>query len=286
MWKLTEDKVMRRHGDKGKMRFLLLTLPPCLLVLAGCIPTSPLLPTDASRPTKPKRVVLSEEPKIVLGKAIQAMGGEAALKRININLFKGHGRMVTGGVPSDYRLRTQNALPDRVREEIQYLDATGQPRVTIISVLNRDKGFVQYNTELKEMDSAAVGSWKEVLYSNLVMSLIPLQNPPFTLVGEPQQRKEGVLCQAFTVKSNGHRDTTLFFDKETNLPVLVQTTILEANSGQEMTHELYLREYQNFSGLKYPTRWMVYQNGNKAQEFTIEEAQFPGKVDEQTFARP
>jgi hypothetical protein len=238
------------------------------------------------RPTKAKQQVPSEDPKIVLAKAIQAMGGEAALKRIRINLFKGHGRMVTGGVPSDYRLRTQNALPDRLREEIEYLDATGQPKVLITSVLNRDKGFVRYNTEMREMDSAAINSWKDVLYNNLVMMLVPLQSAPFTLVKQPQQRKEGMLCQAFTVQSPGHRDITLYFDKETNLPVLVQTTILEANTGQEMTQELYLREYKDFSGLKYPTRWLVYQNGNKAQEFTIEEAQFPDKVDEQAFLKP
>jgi hypothetical protein len=267
--------------------FCLLASASWVLFSTGCIPTGPLVPTDStSRPTKPRQQALSEDPKIVLGKAMQAMGGEAALKRININLFKGHGRMMTGGTVSDYRLRTQNALPDRIREEIQYLDNQGQPRVTIISVLNRDKGFVQYNTELKEMDSATINSWRDVLYSNLVMTLVPLQTQSFTLVVEPQQRKEGVLCQAFTVKSKGHRDITLFFDKETNLPVLVQTTILEANVGQEMMQELYLREYKDFAGLKYPTRWVVYQNGNKTQEFNIEDAQFPDKVDEQTFAKP
>jgi hypothetical protein len=278
---------MKATNDKGIVSFLLAAMSPFFFGMAGCIPTSPLLPTDStSRPTKPKQQVLSEDPKIVLGKAIKAMGGEAALKRINVNDFKGHGRMMAGGVANEYRLHTQNALPDRVRELIEYVDAEGKTRVTVLSSLNRDKGFIMYNAEFKEMDAAAINSWKDVLYHNLVMSLIPLQGPTFTLVAEPQQRKEGVLCQAFTVKSKGHPDITLYFDTETSLPVLVQTTIVEANTGQEMKQELYLREYKDFSGLKYPTRWVVYQNGNKSQEFTIEEALFPDKVDEQTFAKP
>ncbi len=190
--------------------------------------------------------------------------------------------MVTGNAPSAYRFQTQNILPDRAHELIEY----PQDQVTITSVVNKDLGWTMFNRELKEMDQATVKSWQDLLHVNYVMTLAPVLLPPFTLTSLSEQRKEGVLCLVVVVKCQRHRDVTFFFDKETFLPLVVRTAIFDTNRAQELDQEILLREYRDFSGLKYPSRWVVYLNGNKMQEFMIDELKLPAKIDDSVFSKP
>src|SRR4051794_23746966 len=82
--------------------------------LLGCMPT-----TAATKPARTAPVVIARptgplcDPKKVLGEAIQAMGGEAGLKRRRQNYCTGEGMAIMLNQPQRFRFKTISALPDR-----------------------------------------------------------------------------------------------------------------------------------------------------------------------------
>ena len=57
----------------------------------------------------------------------------------------------------------------------------------------------------------------------------------------------------------GFPDADLFFDKETNLPVKLETRFKETKDTLEVTHVLTFGEYKEIDGVKYFTRLKLHR---------------------------
>lgn len=254
-----------------------------IVVLQGCMPYKPVPSkvTTGPVPTIQAGAVVMTNPKELLERAIKARGGEAMLRKQWSLSYKGNGRSAPSNVVSSYQFRTVTALPDRIRDEADYEDKT-----KFVQVMNRDKGYVSINGVVKEMDSVNLRTIQESLYVSQLWTLLPLREERFTLEPLPEQRKEGVIVQGFVVKCKDHSDVTLYFEKENNLLLLSKAKVIDPNLFIEHSQETYFTRYEPVEGLIFPTRWVIYNDGNKSMELNFEHLKFIDKMDDILFAKP
>jgi hypothetical protein len=257
-----------------------------LIFVAGCMPHRPQATkadTTAPLPTLKLPAVVMSKPQEVLEKAIKARGGEANLKKFQAVSYRGKGISAPGGAISPFVFRTITALPDRTRNETDYQDGT-----RFVQVYSKGKGWISINGSVKEndIDAAAMKAKKDELYVNQLLTLLPLRDKSYTLEPIPEQRKEGVITQGFTVKQKDQPDVTFYFDKESGELLLTRTKSLDANTLVVHEEETFYTKYQAMQGIPFPMRWVTYNDGNKSMELTFEELKFLDKVDDILFAKP
>lgn len=264
-----------------KVRFQLLYIT--LMLLAGCMPNPPrsTVPVTGPAPTFRKPTAPLSKPKEVLERAITARGGETLLKKLLNVSYKGKGKSTPSNVVSSFDFRTISALPHSIRDESDYEDGT-----RFVQVLGREKGWVSISGKVKEMDPPAVRAVRELLYINNLLTLVPLRDAMYTLEPLQEERKEGVMTQGFIVKCKDQPDVTLYFDKETGLPLIVKTRVFDPNLLIERDQETIFTRYAVMQGIQFPQRWVIYTDGNKAMELTFEELKLHDKVDDILFTRP
>ncbi len=257
-----------------------------LLVCTGCMPADPIPRPSHSGPLPfASATGPLDDPKQVLDDAIQARGGEAVLKKLMNNYCTGEGQSIILNEPHRFRFKTHCSLPDRLRDESVYENG-----LHFLQVVSGGKGWSkEWNkdqTVVTELDAVNLRTTRETLYGNHLMTLVPLRDPKFKLTPLPEQRKDGYLCRAFSVQSDGHPDTTFFFDKDTRLPLVLRTKTLDPNTLVVKNQEIYFRDYQTTDGLKFPMRWVIYNDGNKAFELKFAEIKLLNSVEPQFFEKP
>jgi hypothetical protein len=252
-------------------------------VCQGCMPyhPNPTRVTTGPVPTFRHPDAPLCNPKEVLERAIMARGGEALLKRLQSVYFTGDGLSAPQNQVAHFKFHTTSELPSRIRDETDY-----DGGLKFIQVLDRDKGWVSNNGDVKGMDAVNLQSIREQLYVNLLLTLVPLREARMTLEALPQRRLEGVIAQGFIIKSQGQRDVTLYFEKENGLPLMVKTRSIDPNTLIEHDQETYFSGYAAMHGIQFPKRWNVYHDGNKSMELNFEDFKFLDKVDDILFAKP
>lgn len=264
---------------KHRLELVLLTL----VVSLGCMPNHPhpSRVTTGPVPTYRQPDAPLCNPKEVLERAIQVRGGEALLKRLQSVSYMGNGLSAPQNQVAHFKFRTISVLPDRIRDETDY-----DGGLKFVQVLDRDKGWISTNNDVKGMDSTNLQSIREQLYVNYLLTLVPLREPRFTLESIPQRRLEGVIAQGFVIKCKGQRDVSLYVEKENGLPLMVKAKSIDPNTLIEHDQETYFSGYAVIQGIQFPRRWNVYHDGNKSMELNFEDFKLLDKVDDILFAKP
>jgi len=81
------------------------------------------------------------------------------------------------------------------------------------------------------------------------------------------------------------KDFTLYFDKESGVPVK-QVAKVVGFQGQEYTAETTFADYKDFDGIKKATKVEIKRDGEKFQVMEVTEFKVLDKVDPETFAEP
>ncbi|MFT3879805.1 MAG: hypothetical protein QM703_09115 [Gemmatales bacterium] len=144
------------------------------IVSPGCMPyhPNPTRVTTGPVPTFRQPDAPLCNPKEVLERAIQTRGGEALLKRLQTVSYTGNGLSAPQNQVAHFKFRTTSALPDRMRDETDY-----DGGLKFVQVLDRSKGWISINNDVKEMDKANLQSVREQLYLNHLLTLVPLREP-------------------------------------------------------------------------------------------------------------
>jgi len=253
------------------------------IVSAGCMPYHPVPSRVTTGPVPTFRhldAVLCD-PKQVVEKAIQARGGEALLKKLQMVSFTGNGLSAPQNQVAHFKFRTTSALPDRMRDEADY-----EGGLLFVQVLNRDKGWISINKEVKEMDAVNLRSVRDQNYVNHLLTLVPLREDRFKLVPLPERRVEGVVAQGFVIKCKDQTDITLYVDKENSLPIMYKARVVDPNTNIEKDQETYFMKYTAMQGIQFPKRWVVYHDGSKSMELNFEDFKLLDKVDDILFVKP
>jgi negative regulator of sigma E activity len=222
----------------------------------------------------------------VLDKAIKAHGGAEKLAFKGALHTKSKGTIeLAGGLPytEDVTIQGQDQLKSIVTVEVM-----GQS-VVVTTVFNRDKGWINAQGQTKDMDEKLMGEMKEALYSMRLARFTALKDNKekqydVSLVGD--DKVEGRDVVGIRVASKRHKDVNLYFDKKTGLLAKITRMALDPMTGQEVSEDRIILEYQEIDGAKVAKKAVVNRDGKKFVEAEVQEVKSLDKVDDSEFAKP
>lgn len=220
----------------------------------------------------------------VVDRAIKALGGKENLSKYKAFHFKGKGVFSGMGQPFPFTGEWWLEAPERWKAQYS-MDFSGTP-TTRVEVVTRDKGWASMNDQSEEMTADQLKETHERLYGDSVVGLVALTTGDCQLSMAGESQVNGKPAVGIKVTSKGHRDFTLYFDKETGLPVKSATRAKNMTGDEEVKQETFYSDYKDFSGIKRPTKVVVKQEGKDFVEWQVAELKPLEKLDDSLFAKP
>ena len=153
-------------------------------------------------------------------------------------------------------------------------------------VLNGDKGWRKFGDEPMELDEDALANEKRRAYLEVIpITLVALKGKGFKLATASDEKVGDKPAAAIKITGTDGKDFTLYFDKESGLPVKLVATVA-GFGGDEFTQETTYKEYKDFDGIKKATKVESKRDGEDFIKSEITDFKVVDKVDPKTFAAP
>ena len=222
--------------------------------------------------------------KAVLDKAIEAMGGEAKLVKLDAFRWKSKGTITINGTESAFTLQVAAQGLDRFRSEFD--GEFGGEKVKGIAVINGKKGWRKFGDMGGAMDADALANEKRNVYLQIVpITLMPLKGKQFKVAMGKEEKVAGKPAIGLKVTGPDGKDFDLYFDKKSGLPVKLVAKVMDF-TGTEITQETVFDGYKDFAGIKRATKAVSKRDGEKFLAVEVTEFVATPKVDAKTFAEP
>jgi hypothetical protein len=157
----------------------------------------------------------------------------------------------------------------------------------LVWVLNGDKGWVKFNDNVQAMNKEALAEEREQYYAGWVATLLPLKDGTFELAPFGDSVVGDRPAVGVKVSQKGHRDVSLYFDKETGFLLKRESRIKDDRaSGKEVVQEVLYSDFNESEGVRRPARITVKRDGKLYIEEVISEYKPIEKLAESTFAKP
>jgi hypothetical protein len=219
--------------------------------------------------------------KAIVEKAIKAAGGADVLKKYPAMTTKSKGTFYGMGDGVEYTGQEYTQLPDKLRLEIH----AGDFKFT--QVFNGDKGWIQAGDNTMDMPKEMVAELQEGMQLHVVMSLVPLLEGDYKLSPLAEVKVGGKPAVGVRVEHKGHRDVSLFFDKDSGLLVKTEHKGKDVQAGgAEYTAESFLSDYKKVDGLEVPFKVSVKRDGKRYIEAEVQEAKPSEKLEDKLFQKP
>jgi hypothetical protein len=224
-----------------------------------------------------------KDARIVIDKAIKAMGGEERLVKAEVATSKTKVKFLRTASESTTQITEEGA--DRMRAEVEQ-EANGQI-IKQLTVLNGVKGWRKTRDGvIREMDQDAVLLTKRNRESLAAVTRpVILKSPRFLVQLAGEAKVEDKPTVVLDVIGSHGQDFKIFFDKESSLPVKLETKVSFPN-GRESAMETTFANYKDFDRIKVATKSEQWRDGKKSAveleiiEFKILEKVAPGTFDE------
>lgn len=222
--------------------------------------------------------------KAVVERAVTALGGQENLSKYKAAHLKGKGTFSGMGQPFPFTAEWWQDLPGQRKTRFDF-EMNGT-KMTRIEVLSGDKGWASMNDEVEELADEMLKEAKEGLYAGTVVNLVGVLDGNHQLMLAGESPVDGKPAVGVKVSSKGHRDITVYFDKESGLPVKSQTRAKDMMTSDEVDQEALYSGYKDFGGVKRPTKEVVKRSGKDFLDWQVTEYQPLEKLDASTFAKP
>jgi hypothetical protein len=218
----------------------------------------------------------------ILDKAIKVLGGEEKLGKAEAMTWKAKGKITIEGNENQFTAGATIQGLDRLHSEFE-MEINGN-QFKAISVLNGDKGWRKLGDQLMEMDKDAVANEKRTAYLMATAALVaPLKGKSFKVEAAGEEKIAGKPAHGVKATGPDGKDFTLYFDKESGLPVRMVAKVI-GWMGDEYTQEITYSDYKDFDGIKRPTKVSVKRDGDPLLEEEVVEFKVLDKVPAETFA--
>jgi hypothetical protein len=225
-----------------------------------------------------------ESARAVIERAIAAHGGRERLARVRADRVKIRGTlMAKTEVPFVSEMTVQ--LPGRFKSVIE-LTSDGEKHI-VVQIINGDKAGVWIDGQTQtKIPPAALAEMRDRLHLDRAVRLVPLlTDKTFDLAYLGESKVNERTAVGVKVTSKGQKEVRLYFDKAAGL--LAKTEhILDDGRGKEVRQEEYYGEYQDFGGIKRPTKVVALRDGKKLMEGQVIDVKYLDKVDEAEFTKP
>jgi hypothetical protein len=228
-----------------------------------------------------------DDPKAIIAKAIKAHGGEEALTKYKATQSKTKGKMtIPGAGEVEFTQEAASMLPDKLKETLM-LDVGGM-KVNVVTLIDGDKVSIEAaGNEIPITDDikkALKGAQHMMKVARLV-SLVKDKDYELSALGEVKVEDKpavGVL-----VKSKGHGDISLFFDKGTGLLAKVEHRTVDGSTGKEITEERIVVKYgdKTKEGIALPKEVLVKHDGQTFMKAEVLESKVLEKLDDSEFKK-
>jgi hypothetical protein len=220
-------------------------------------------------------------PRKVLARAIQAMGGEAKLKKLQVGQWKGTGTVQFFGNELSYTAEWFMQGPEHYR-----IDAQGDA-FSFDQGIDGTKGWFKVEpigSGVEDMDETRLREEKEEVYLQWLTTLVPLRDKAFQLSSLGEHKVEDRPAVGIEVSHKGHRKVQLFFDKETGR--LVKSEMPSERRGQKYTQEMFYRDYGEINGIPLARELVTRLDGKDFLAVKIQDFQPEDKLDAKVFSKP
>ncbi len=228
-----------------------------------------------------------DNPKDVIERAVKAAGGEENLAKHKAETFKGKGKFYGGGEGVDYTGEWNVQRPDKMKVEIT--TEAGGMKFTFVRVVNGDKVWLKLGDNVEEVDDKdRLAEAREESYANNLTTLLPLvKDKGYELKALGEFQLEGKPALGVKVSSKGHRDVSLYFDKDTGLLVRTETTVKDPMGGdKEILQETTYGDFKEVDGVKHAMKVVIQRDGKKFVEAEVTDFQHRDKIDDAVFGKP
>jgi outer membrane lipoprotein-sorting protein len=225
------------------------------------------------------------DPKAVIDKAIKAAGGADNLAKYKAESFKGTGKFYPAD--ADYSGEWDVQAPDKIR--IKITGEAGGVKFVFQRVGNGDKLWVKMgDTDATAVeDKEELAENKEAMYVNGLTRLLALKSKDKTIDVIGEEKVDGKPALGLRVSSKGHRDVSLYFDKEKGLLVKTATVVKDTMAGgKEVNQETLYSDYKETKGLLTPRKVVVFRDGKKYVDTDVTEISVEEKLDDKLFEKP
>jgi hypothetical protein len=158
--------------------------------------------------------------------------------------------------------------------------------VTLTQTIDGDTGWAQFNGPTTDLPKEALAEMKEQKYAEDFDRLNFLNEKGIELSTLEETQVDGKPAVGVLVKSKGHRDVKLYFDKSSALLVKRRQNVFDPASGKEVSQEVLFSDYQDKDGVKHYRKITAYRDGKKIIEAKVVELEFFDKLEDKVFARP
>jgi hypothetical protein len=225
----------------------------------------------------------------IVTKAVKAHGGEEKLAKYKATRAKSKGTMVYPGAGElQFTQEVVTMLPNKFKDVLE-LSANGKTSTRTLW-FNGDKFAIEQDGNEIKIDDDKTKEVKERLldaaYMGKVSRLLPLVKEKgfeMSLVGE--EKVEDKPAIGVLVKSKGHKDITLYFDKETSLLAKVQFRTVKEGTKKEETEERIVVAYEKENGQPFPKKIVIKHDGEKFVEAEVVERKMLEKIDDSEFTK-
>jgi hypothetical protein len=220
----------------------------------------------------------------IVDKAIKAVGGEEKLKKLDVMSWKTKATVTFNGEDHPFSSQSTHQGLDHYRNEFEVEFQGNDVKGTV--VLNGDKGWRKFGDQSMPMDEDAVANEKhQVALGILPIKLVALKDKGYKLEAAGEQKVGDKPASGIKVTCPGGKDITIYFDKESGLPVRTVARVVGFD-GQEFTQETTLSDYKEIDGIKKAMKAESKRDGEAFIKSEISDFKVLDKVDAKTFAEP
>jgi hypothetical protein len=222
----------------------------------------------------------------VVEKAIKAQGGADKVAKLRVMRIKVEGTMslVPGQPAVPFILEDWWQMPDQYKTTSRF--ELGGKKVTQTQGLDGETGWLQTDGVTIDMPKKSVAEMREQKYAEDLDRLGFRDNKAIGLTALGESKVGGQTAVGVLIKSKGHRDVKLWFDKQSGLLVKREQRVLDGGTGKEVAQEVVFGDYREVGGVKHYHTLTAYRDGKKVIEATALEIEFFDKLNKNVFAKP
>jgi hypothetical protein len=225
-----------------------------------------------------------DDPKAIIDKGIQALGGEEKLAKADAFSVKADGKITFGGNENEFSSESTYQGLDHFRGTFkgEFNGNTFEG----VTVVNGNKGWRKFGDMVMEIDGDGLDNEKRTIYLRVLpTTLVGLKKPEFKLAAAREETVDGKPAVGVKVTGEDGKPFTIYFDKESGLPVKLEA-VVTGFMGDEFTEETTYADYKDFGGIKRATKVKSSRDGEPFVEQTVTDFKVLDKVDPKTFDEP
>ncbi|HMF13800.1 MAG TPA: hypothetical protein VKE94_15885 [Gemmataceae bacterium] len=223
-----------------------------------------------------------DDPQKVIEKAIKAHGERAGKGKAAV--FKMKGKFYGLGEGIDFTADFKIQEPSQNRMDLT-IEVAGE-KVEIVQAIDGDKGWKSAAGNAEDLNKDELAEAKENIYAERVNRFVDLREKSYKLSSLGEKKVGDRQAVGVKVSHEGHREISLYFDKEKGLLLVSERRGKDPMTGQEFTQETLYEDYKPIDGVQQAHKTTINRDGKKYVEGDITDFKRLDEIDASTFVKP